>query len=288
MSLELRDLEVFLVVARRGSFSRAADELLVSQPAVSDRVRHLERVVGTRVFERTTRGATLTPAGEQLLPYAERCAALADEALEVVHQRELHPRLVVAVHSTFASRVVPLVLGALGDLPRRVAIRDAHSHEVETLVLDGVADVGFAIPGGARRGLRRIALPPDPVVCVVGADHPLNRVRRPPLDTLAGAVLAVNAWGDGAEGVLMKLATAGVEEWRVRHCGDAATAITLARDHGHVAFVTQSSAQAEIRTRQLRPVTLAGMPRWTVRLDLLHRIAERGAEAIRTIVSGLG
>src|SRR5262245_3125265 len=102
MGLDLRDLEFFLAVARTGSFGRAATALLVTQPAVSDRVRHLERVVGTEVFERTARGAVLTAAGEQLLPYAERCTALADEGLEAVQERAHHARFVVAVHSTFA------------------------------------------------------------------------------------------------------------------------------------------------------------------------------------------
>jgi len=287
MSLDLRDLEVFLAVTRQGSFGRAANELRVSQPAVSERIRHLERVVGTRVFERTTRGATLTPAGEQLLPYARRCAALAGEALEVMRQHDGHPRLVVAVHSTFAPRVVPLVLGALARLPRRVSIRDAHSHEVEALVLDGVADVGFAVSAGARRGLRRIALPADPVVCVVAADHPLGRGKRPPLDALAATVLAVNAWGDGVETFLARLVAGGVEDWRIRHCGDAATAITLAREYGHVAFVTASTARVELTSKRLRQLTLTGMPRWSVSLDLVHRTPDRNDGVIRAIRAAL-
>ena len=288
MTLDLRDLEVFLAVVRRGSFSRAANELLVSQPAVSERIRHLERVVGTEVFDRTTRGATLTTAGEQLLPYAQRCAALADEAVEVVQQGVHHPRLVVAVHSTFAPRVLPLVLGALTHVPRRIAVRDAHSHEVEALVIDGVADVGFAVPAGARRGLRRIPLPPDPVTCVVAPEHRLARVRRPSLEALTGTLLAVNRWGDGAEAFLTKVRSGGVDDWRVRQCGDAATAVSLARDHEHVAFVARSSVASELRSRQLREIALTGMPRWNVHLDLLHRTADRGDEAIETILRGLG
>jgi DNA-binding transcriptional LysR family regulator len=287
MTLDLRDLEVFLAVARRGSFGRAANELLVSQPAVSERVRNLERALGARVFERTTRGAALTPAGEQLLPYAQRCTALAEEAVAVVQQHELHPRLVVAVHSTFAPRVVPLVLGALAGLPRRIAVRDAHSHEAEALVIDGVADVGFAIPAGARRGLRRVALPPDPVVCVVAPGHPLERAKQPSVDALTAAVLAVNAWGDGADAFVARLTAVGVEEWRIRLCGDAATAVTLARDHGHVAFVTQSTVAHDVRAKRLRAVDLAGMPRWNVRLDLLHRTSDRTDTAIRAILNGL-
>jgi DNA-binding transcriptional LysR family regulator len=283
MTLDLRDLEVFLAVVRRGSFSSAAGELLVSQPAVSERVRHLERVVGTRMFDRTTLGATLTPAGEQLLPFAQRCATLADEAVEVVRTSAHHPRLVIAVHSTFAPRVLPVVLGALANTPRRVAVRDAHSHEVETLVVDGVADFGFAIPAGARRGLRRVPLPADPVTCVVAPSHELARVRRPSLDALKGTILAVNAWGEGADAFLAQLRTAGVEDWRIRQCGDAATAVTLARDHGHVGFVARSSASSEIRAKRLRRLAIAGMPRWTVQVDLVHRTRDRGDAAIELV-----
>src|SRR3954453_4401174 len=111
MALDLRDLEVFLAVVRQGSFGRAATELIVTQPAVSDRIRHLERVVGTEVFERTARGAVLTAAGEHLVPYAERCTALAAEAVETMQSGEHFPRFVIAVHSTFAPRIVPVVLG---------------------------------------------------------------------------------------------------------------------------------------------------------------------------------
>ena len=287
MALDLRDLEAFLAVARRGSFSRAAGELLVSQPAVSERIRHLERAVGTPVFERTTRGATLTAAGEQLLPFAQRCAVIAAEAVEAVQQGERHPRLVIAVHSTFAPRVLPLVLGALARTPRRVAVRDAHSHEVEALVLDGVADIGFAIPGGARRGLRRISLAPDPVLCVAAPDHPLTSIGRVPFDALAESVLAVNAWGDAVDTFTAKLRSSGVEDWRIRHCGDAATAVTLARDHGHVAFVTTSTVSSEIRTERLRALNLAGMPRWSVHVDFLHRTADRADPTISLVRQSL-
>lgn len=283
MALDLRDLEVFLAVVRTGSFGRAAADLIVTQPAVSERIRHLERIVGADLFERNPRGAALTAAGEQLLPYAERCTALATEAIEALHESEHFPRLVVAVHSTFAPRVVPMVLGAIGGAPRRVSVRDAHSHEVESLVLDGVADIGFAIPSPGRRGLRRVPLPADPVHAFVAPDHPLARSRQPQLDALATTVMAVNAWGDGAEPFLERVRARGVADWRIRHCGDTATALALARDHNHVAFVTESSATAFLASRQLVRVNLARMPRWVVRVDLVHRAADRDAEVVRTV-----
>jgi DNA-binding transcriptional LysR family regulator len=203
--------------------------------------------------------------------------------VEVIREGEHHPRFVIAVHSTFAHRIVPMVLGALASFPRRVAVRDAHSHEVESLVLDGVADIGFAIPSPARRGLRRTALRPDPVGSFVAPDHALARKRQPALDDLATTLIAVNAWGEGADVFLARLAANGVADWRVRHCGDDTTAIALARDHGHVAFVTASSAAAGVQARQLYRVGFTGMPRWSVRLDLVHRTADRDDELLQAI-----
>jgi DNA-binding transcriptional LysR family regulator len=287
MGLDLRDAEVFVTVARHGSFGRAATELVVTQPAVSERVRHLERVCGRRLFERTTRGASLTPAGERLLPYAHRCLALADEALEIVRRSEGVAALAVAVHSTFAQRVIPMVLGALAEVPRRVTIRDAHSHEVEALVVDGVADLGFVIPGPRRRGLTRRALPPDPVVASLAPSHPLARQPRPTLNSLRDSYLAINAWGDGTDALLQRAQDAGIPDWRIRYCADATTALILAREHSHIAFTSKSSTSSDVDSGHLRPLTLAGMPRWSIHLDLLYRTADRPDPAISAIEGAL-
>jgi len=180
---------------------------------------------------------------------------------------------------------VPYVLGALRALPRRLAIRDAHSEDVVALVADGGADVGFAIPGPRARGLTRVALRPDPVVCVAAPEHAITRARRPGLGALADALLAVNAWGDGCDAFLGRLRRAGVADWQVRFCGDAATALTLARDHEHVAFVTQAAVPADARVRQ---VPLPGIAAWSVRLDLVHRTRDRDTPATRALVAAAG
>jgi DNA-binding transcriptional LysR family regulator len=274
MAVSLADLEVVLAVEREGSFGRAASALMMTQPAVSERVRHLERVVGRRLFERTTRGAVPTVGGAALVPYARRCLALADQAVEAARQADGSRSLVVAVHSTFAQRVIPLVLAASSSLERRVAIRDVHSEEVTSLLLDGIADVGFALHAGVPRGLVRVELPPDDVVAVARADHPLHAVRRPTPTDLRTCLLAINGWGDGFERFESRLADAGVDDWRVRRCGDAATALTLALAHEHVAFVTRSALSAG-GWMDLEPVPLAGMTGWRVNLDLLHRRSDR-------------
>ena len=79
--MELSDLVTFSVVARTGGVTRAADELNTVQSNITQRVKALEAEIGTPLFERHSRGMTLTGAGRRLLPYAQRMAALSREAM---------------------------------------------------------------------------------------------------------------------------------------------------------------------------------------------------------------
>ncbi|MEA2666550.1 MAG: hypothetical protein QOI11_3494 [Candidatus Eremiobacteraeota bacterium] len=82
--MELRDLRSFVAVAQHRNFSRAAEQLRVSQPALSEQIRKLEDELGAPLFERTSRGALLTDAGEALLPQARAVLAQAELAAETV------------------------------------------------------------------------------------------------------------------------------------------------------------------------------------------------------------
>jgi DNA-binding transcriptional LysR family regulator len=269
--MELTDLRVFLTVADTGSFTRAASALVLTQPSVSERVAGLERAVGAPLFERTSRGARLTARGEQLVPYARRCVAIADDALEAVRAEATVPRLRVAVHTTFAHRAVPFVLDALGDLPRRISVRDAHSNEVQEMVLDDAADVGFVLPDAVARGLHRADLPADEIVCVAAPDHALALRRRVGLRDLAAALVAVNVWGADASVLLTRLEDAGLPPTSLRLITDSGIAGLLARDHGHVAVVTASTVAHDLEQGALSRLRVTGLPRWRVPLALVVR-----------------
>jgi DNA-binding transcriptional LysR family regulator len=284
MPIEAQDMVVFVTVVRDGSFGRAAASLMISQPAVSERVVRLERLVGATLFTRGNRGATLTPAGERLLPYAQRTIDLLDEAGNAVRSRDEPPRLRVGVHSTFAHRAVPIVVEAVDQLPRSLKFRDAHSEEIIAMLLDGVIDVGFVLPGTPPRGLRFVPLPPDPVVCVSSPDHVLAGRASVPLAALADTYVALNAWGDQAAAFLAELERCDVGEWRWRECSDANTALRLARHHSHVAMVTESSAADDLAAGTLRRLALRPAPKWTVPLALAYRVGEQGDPAIAAII----
>lgn len=84
--MELRHLRYFAAVAEEGSFYQAARRLLVSQPSLSRQIMDLERQLGQRLFERTSRGVRLTPSGQALLQHARQILGLAATTQEIVSE----------------------------------------------------------------------------------------------------------------------------------------------------------------------------------------------------------
>jgi DNA-binding transcriptional LysR family regulator len=115
MILDLPKLRIFAAVARTSSFTRAADELDLRQPTVSQQIQVLERSLRTPLFERMGRRVQLTAAGEALLPYAERLLALATEAETATREAAgLSARtLRLGAGNTLATYVLPDLLARL-------------------------------------------------------------------------------------------------------------------------------------------------------------------------------
>ncbi|MFF8384664.1 LysR family transcriptional regulator [Streptomyces kanasensis] len=97
MDVHGRELRYFVTVADELHFTRAAQRLHVSQPALSKQVRALERQLGTELFRRDPRGVSLTPAGEALLPHARRALAAWDDAAAAVRAAEAAARATLRV-----------------------------------------------------------------------------------------------------------------------------------------------------------------------------------------------
>lgn len=110
--MDLHKLRIFVTIARLANFTRAADRLHMTQPTVSQQLAMLEVQLGTPLIERDTRRLHLTPAGEVLLPYAEKLLALADEAAEATRAAAgLADRtLKLGVGNTMAIYLLPDVL----------------------------------------------------------------------------------------------------------------------------------------------------------------------------------
>jgi DNA-binding transcriptional LysR family regulator len=121
--MEYADLRVLEAVARHGSMNRAAAELNTVQSNVTARIRALEDEIGTALFQRSSRGVVLTAAGQRLLPYAARLAALLREALGAVRDDGVpHGDLRIGSLETTAGLRMPPVLAAYAQAYPKVGL----------------------------------------------------------------------------------------------------------------------------------------------------------------------
>jgi LysR family transcriptional regulator, cell division regulator len=144
--VELTDLMTFSTVARLGGITRAADELNTVQSNVTQRVKALEAEIGTALFERHSRGMTLTGAGRRLLPYAQRMAALSREAVLAARDdgQPKGPLSIGSMETTAAVRLPALLAAFHRRYPAvRLTLRTSPTADLVAAVLDGTLDGAF-------------------------------------------------------------------------------------------------------------------------------------------------
>lgn len=146
--MNTEQLQAFLEAARQRSFSKAAEILLVAQPAITSRLRVLERELGETLFQRTNRGVLLTEAGEAFLPYAERSLRALQEGASLLEgmRRATAGRLYVGTARVLGTYLLPTILQAFRQrYPGiEVTIRTGRSHQVLEFVKGGEVHLGLA------------------------------------------------------------------------------------------------------------------------------------------------
>jgi DNA-binding transcriptional LysR family regulator len=144
--MELSDLVTFSTVARTGGVTRAAEELNTVQSNITQRVKALENEIGTPLFERHSRGMTLTGAGRRLLPYAQRMAALSREAMLAARDdgEPKGPLAIGSMETTAAVRLPSLLAQFHRLFPAvQLTLRTAPTADLVAGVLDGTFDGAF-------------------------------------------------------------------------------------------------------------------------------------------------
>ncbi len=105
-------LRTFLVISETSKFSVAAQRIGRTQSAVSAQIRRLEEIVGETLFERNARGAVLTRAGSQLLPYAQRIIELLNEAAATIRTKPLDGPVRIGIPEEYSQTILPAALAA--------------------------------------------------------------------------------------------------------------------------------------------------------------------------------
>ncbi len=287
MDVSLRQLQVFRSVARHRSFSRAAEDLVISQPAVSAQIKSLEQVLGVPLFQRTGRGVELTEAGRQLLPYAERLLDLLDEALAAVHELRCAQRgqVRVAASTTAGIYVVPKALGAFHRAYPGVelSLDVLNRFAVQQRLLAGDADVAIMGLIEDPQDLEIEQFLPNELVVIASPRHHLARRHQIPLDEIAREPFLVREIGSGTRADMERIfAEAGLSPrvaMELRSNGAIKQAV--AADLG-IAVMPRDAIGLEVETGRLIVLDVQGFPvrRWWSLVRRAGRTPSAAADAL--------
>lgn len=179
--MDVRDLQVFLSVARHLNYTRAGEEVSLSQPSVSVRMRQLEHDLGLKLFEQLGKKVALTEAGQLLVPYATRVIAAIADAREAMEELQGLERGSVRIGASTTPGMY-LIPRTIAHFKRRYPKIEVHlavkdTREIEEGVIRNEFDFGFV--GGHLAGDEVTVLPwiTDELVLIVPVGHRLGGQR---------------------------------------------------------------------------------------------------------------
>jgi DNA-binding transcriptional LysR family regulator len=264
--LENFRLRVFRAVAQHLNFSRAAEELLLTQPAVTQQIKALEEELGVALFDRGGGHIALTPGGCALLPFAESMRSLADEAVAAVAGAygEQGGELAVGASQTIAQYLLPRWIAefAQANLRVRVTARTGNTDEILQALVKGEIDLALIEGPEQRKDLRIEPFMEDRMILVVPAGHEWAG-ETIGIEALAGEPMLMREFGSGSRRVVEQaLAAAGVRIRALHICMefDSTEGLLSGVEAGlGVTFVSRWAVRNQLALGTLKTVRVRGL-----------------------------
>ncbi len=207
--MDLLQLEHFLAVADERTFTRAAERVSRTQPALSQSIKKLEMDLETTLFVRENNFVSLTEAGRLLEIYAQRMLKLRDEAIRSVAQLQnlKAGTLTVAAHESAALYLLPkAVLRFMQILPDiKISIRRARLDEIPGMVLDREVQIGFLKEAPAFQELESVDVHSDRMTLIASPQHPLAANTSLALKDLDGVPFVVHQLCSSTEEFVLRI-----------------------------------------------------------------------------------
>jgi len=262
--LENFRLKVFRAVAEHLNFHKAAEQLFLTQPAVTLQIQALENDLGVRLFDRAGGKISLTAQGSILLGYANKVAQLVAEA-----ERELGDgdgkfsgELPLGVSTTIAQYVLPRLLGAfLEEHPHvQFSLHSGNTSQIVQFLLEGKVSLGLIEGPSRERGVRTEPFMEDELVLITPRSYESDQLSR---SQLAQSSLLMREHGSGTRHVIEKaLEKAGFKLKSFKNVMDldSTEAIKSAVEAGlGVAFVSRWAISKELELGTLKLAKVAGL-----------------------------
>lgn len=177
--MTLKQLKAFLVLARVLNYANAADELCLSQSALSLTIKALEEELGGKLFKRTTRLVNLTPEGQSLIPYAKKLLANWEDMEKDVKQRfQLHRGNLNIASMPFATHtVLPAILNEFSKQHPNInfSIHDVPNEKIIEKIQEGIFEIRICFEPPFHHQMVFEPLFKEDFVAVVPKDHPLAK-----------------------------------------------------------------------------------------------------------------
>jgi DNA-binding transcriptional LysR family regulator len=292
MSLNLHLLRMFAAVVRSGSFSKAAEILNISQPAISKGVRDFELQVGCRLLNRTPKGVVPTPEGLALSRRAEALFAVeraAEEELSAL--RGLHNgSLRIGASTTIATYMIPRYLGAFHRAYPGVELQliSANTRDIAEQMVAQDLDVGLVEGPVDDKNLISEPWRTDVMKLIAAPDHAFARAAGP-IDPkrIENEVLIVREPGSGSrEVVTQALAAHGIEPLRTLEIGSTAAIKQVVAAGLGISIVSVVAVEDQVRLGRLKVLDLDDLKieRTLWQLKLPGRVAMPAARAFEKML----
>ncbi|MFN3984266.1 MAG: LysR substrate-binding domain-containing protein [Rhodocyclaceae bacterium] len=270
-----RRLQVFSAVAKHGSFTRAAEHLFMTQPAVTFQIKQLEEHFNTRLLERGHGKVTLTPAGEIVLAYAERILNMSDELESRVAELtdELSGVLSIGTSTTIAAYWMPRLLERFKRKYPRVIPRVVvgNSELTEDRVAARDLDIGLIEIVSDQSGIERRSAARDELLVICSPGHPLTRKRELAAEDLLEYPFITRDSGNAIRDLAEEFFTAaGVPTEALQICaelGSLATVKHLAAEGLGYAIASNAAIKRDVGEGRLAAIPLA--PRLYTPLEVI-------------------
>jgi DNA-binding transcriptional LysR family regulator len=262
--MDLARVQAFVSVARLGSISRAAEELFVTQPALTARLQAMERDLDAQLFVRSRHGSRLTEAGRALLPHAERALAALTRGREAVQEVASGSagRLTIGAAPAISTYVLPAMLHRFqARHPNvRLSVRSGHSEEVLEMVLRDEVEIGLMRPI-QHPEVTTTLLYEDEVVLVVHRGHRFAAAGQVRMAELAAENLILfdrtSSYHELTSAIVRQ---AGISPRGQLEVDNIDAAKRMVEQRLGIALLPRTSVQAEIGGGRLVPVSVTDMP----------------------------
>ncbi len=266
--MNLEHLRTYIELVRRGSFSEAAKNLALSQPAVTLQIQKLERDLGVPLLERKEGGVTMTAAGEEFHRFALKVLDEESDLSERISglTGEMKGKLELGASTVPGEYILPRLLGDFIHLHPAVdaSVQIGDTDAIAEKLMQGECDLAFVGAVVEGRHLRRATFLVDDIVLIVPRSHLFARRTSIPLVELEGEKLITREAGSGTiRNVRQLLQQAGFDGRRWQHAPvfGSTQAIMSAVEAGlGVAFVSAFAARQGIECGLIRSLSIEGVP----------------------------